>query len=122
MKILYHINSSYLLVTAKVHLTKACSIREMFTFLQTRFNNFSVITYAIELSRKERTRNFYLFLNREPETQQNAQPLGSSMAERQRFGCLDTCLCSCKITLIFAVPYCNSTFPNLFQICSILPT
>ena len=33
---------------------------------------------------------------REPETQHNARPFGSSMAERQRFGCLDTWSCNCK--------------------------
>ena len=35
---------------------------------------------------------------REPETNQNARPFGSSMAERQRFGCLDTCPWNCKQT------------------------
>ena len=32
----------------------------------------------------------------EPETWRNARPFGSSMAERQRFGCLDTWPCSSK--------------------------
>ena len=35
-------------------------------------------------------------LLREPETQRNARPFGSSMAEWQRFGCLDTWLCNSK--------------------------
>ena len=35
-------------------------------------------------------------LDREPERHQNARPFGSSMAERQRFGCLDTLPCNCK--------------------------
>ena len=34
--------------------------------------------------------------SREPETQQNARPFGSSMAERQHFGCLNTWPCNCK--------------------------
>ena len=33
---------------------------------------------------------------REPESHQNARPFGSSMAERQCFGCLDTWPCNCK--------------------------
>ena len=35
---------------------------------------------------------------RAPETQQNARPFGSSMAESQRFGCLHTWPCNCKQT------------------------
>ena len=35
---------------------------------------------------------------REPERQQNARPFGSSMAERQRIGCLKTWPCNCKQT------------------------
>ena len=35
---------------------------------------------------------------REHKTQQIARPYGSSMAERQRFGCLNTWLCNCKQT------------------------
>ena len=37
--------------------------------------------------------------NWEPETHRNARPFGSSMVERQRFGCPDTWSCSCKQTL-----------------------
>ena len=42
--------------------------------------------------------------NREPETQRNARPFGSSMAERQRFGCLDTWPYNCKQTASLRSP------------------
>ena len=41
---------------------------------------------------------------REPESQQTARPFGSSMAERQRFGCLDTWPYNCKQTLSLRSP------------------
>ena len=41
---------------------------------------------------------------REPETQRNARPFGSSMAERQRFGCLDTWPYNCKQTASLRSP------------------
>ena len=37
-----------------------------------------------------------LTANREPEALQNTRPFGSSMAEWQRFGCLDNWPCICK--------------------------
>ena len=47
--------------------------------------------------------------NREPETQQNARPFQSSMAERQRVGYLETWPSSCKQTLLFgfSIPVVN---------------
>ena len=42
--------------------------------------------------------------NRETEAQQNAGSFGSSMAERQRFGCLDIWLHNCKQFLSFRLP------------------
>ena len=41
---------------------------------------------------------------RELESQRNAPPFGSSMAERQRFGCLDRWPCNCKQTPTFSFP------------------
>ena len=41
---------------------------------------------------------------REPETKQNARPFWSSMAEWQRFGCLDTWSCRCKQILSLRFP------------------
>ena len=43
--------------------------------------------------------------NREHETQPNALAFGSSMAERQRFGCLDIWPCICKqiVSLRFSI-------------------
>ena len=53
---------------------------------------------------------------REPERQQNARPFGSSMAERQRIGCLDTWPCNCKQTpsLRFPIRF-KYGFPRVFQ-------
>ena len=41
---------------------------------------------------------------REPETQRNAEPFRLSMAEWQRFGCLDTWLWNCKQTSSLWLP------------------
>ena len=41
---------------------------------------------------------------REPETQRNARPFGSSMAEWQRFGCIDNWPCNCKQTPSLGFP------------------
>ena len=43
-------------------------------------------------------------LEKRAETQRNALPFGSSMAERQLFGCLDTWPCTCRQTLSMRVP------------------
>ena len=49
--------------------------------------------------KREREREY-----REPETQQNARPFGSSMEERRRCGCLDIWPCSCKQTMSLRFP------------------
>ena len=43
-------------------------------------------------------------LEKRAETQRNALPFGSSMAELQRFGCQDTWPCSCKQTTSLRFP------------------
>ena len=53
---------------------------------------------------------------REPETHQNARPFGSSMADRQRFGCPDTWPCNCKQKPSFRFPIVNAT-NTLWRIC-----
>ena len=46
---------------------------------------------------------------RDRETQQNVRHFGSSMAERQRFGCLYTWPCNCKQTLSLRSPIASRT-------------
>ena len=49
-------------------------------------------------------KSFSLTVYREPETSQNARPFRSSMAERQRFGYLDTWPYNCKQTASLRSP------------------
>ena len=47
---------------------------------------------------------------REPETQQNARPFGSSMAERLAFGGLDTWPSNCKQMPSLRFPICQQNY------------
>ena len=64
--------------------------------------NYSILNKAVKDDIFNQLKTFGAY--RGPETQRNARSFWSSMAERQRFGCLDTWPCSCKQALSLRFP------------------